>query len=736
METEEFLGDGSIGPTLKIHDSGNVFVAKKNAYDLLSNNVKFSSRIFTSLDFPTLNKIIDLNEFEITSNFISQPSLKEILADQNRSKNILNPTNSVIAIIGIAAGIQYLHQNNIPFLSLYPTNIFFSKEDPEHVKLTDFGISQLSPRIKAVQLTGNFLSYLPPQYFTNNYDDLKKVDVYSFGKILWSIFSKKLLDNPTDLSRFFSRNEQLIDFPSSAPDFYKNLYKCCCSPDPSARPSFSDVLYFFFRTNSFDLPGYNKAEVQNYIKYLSQYKLNIGDGNFQLEQKIDEINNNDPLNKIIKLSAELNSNSEVAKNKPSPLNGNNGEMAPNIRKQQKEAGKPLNRSNSEGLQDIKTSDKLTINDFFDKIDINELTNTESSEEPAINVSIDQALEFLNTQPLDETLMDISIDKIDFEELTIQDCLISSTNYKLLENLAKTGDPKASYSFGLINYSYDSNPISTASNYFTKASERKGSYGLYASTILKLLSPDLTKIEDIKKAAENGDRDAMVLYSQYLLYTSEPNASKELLQKFFDNAFSNNYYWNRADLCAQILFDPNYHLNGSHILQNNCAVKYFRDFLDNKDQTIEECYEQGKNAALSGDDILAYINAKRLIKYNQENLAKKLIRVGFYHDNWSAFNLFLNITEQDSKSKLFPKYCFYGMVRGNIQCCIEVAKYYVNQGKKEKSKAHPALKLGISHLNPECGQLFINNFNLNVNLTTQKVLNQLSKAVSNTSFKSI
>jgi len=88
-----------------------------------------------------------------------------------------------------AAGLSYMHKNNMIHVDVAARNCLYSKK---HVKIGDFGLARILPNeINYVNITPNEnlpLKYLAPDTYA--YKILgKTTDVWSYGILSWEIWS-------------------------------------------------------------------------------------------------------------------------------------------------------------------------------------------------------------------------------------------------------------------------------------------------------------------------------------------------------------------------------------------------------------------------------------------------------------------------------------------------------------------------------------------------------------------
>ncbi|XP_062371941.1 receptor-interacting serine/threonine-protein kinase 3 isoform X2 [Sardina pilchardus] len=96
----------------------------------------------------------------------------------------------------VALGMNFLHCMSPPLLhlDLKPSNVLLDSDLT--ARLTDFGLARLARSVskrsrEADSETGGTISYMPPEAFNLSYKPTSASDVYSYGVLLWSIFTGK-----------------------------------------------------------------------------------------------------------------------------------------------------------------------------------------------------------------------------------------------------------------------------------------------------------------------------------------------------------------------------------------------------------------------------------------------------------------------------------------------------------------------------------------------------------------
>jgi len=149
-----------------------------------------------------------------------------------------------------ALGMSWLHGSNNPIIhhDLKPSNCLIDKNF--RIKVSDFGLSIMKTKGSFVHSDvpkGTAVYMAPEVYQGDDYDE--KCDVYSFGIILWEIYTREepYKDSRQKLSletfcEAVSHENLRPEIPNDCPTNIKTLILDCWEEDPDARPSFSTIV--------------------------------------------------------------------------------------------------------------------------------------------------------------------------------------------------------------------------------------------------------------------------------------------------------------------------------------------------------------------------------------------------------------------------------------------------------------------------------------------------------------
>ncbi|KAG4948469.1 hypothetical protein AAZX31_15G072600 [Glycine max] len=144
--------------------------------------------------------------------------------------------------LDIARGMEYIHSQGVIHRDLKPENILINEDN--HLKIADFGIAceEASCDLLADD-PGTYRWMAPEMIKRKSYG--KKVDVYSFGLILWEMLTGTIpYEDMNPIQAAFAvvnKNSRPI-IPSNCPPAMRALIEQCWSLQPDKRPEFWQVV--------------------------------------------------------------------------------------------------------------------------------------------------------------------------------------------------------------------------------------------------------------------------------------------------------------------------------------------------------------------------------------------------------------------------------------------------------------------------------------------------------------
>uniref|UniRef100_A0A8C6UCJ2 mitogen-activated protein kinase kinase kinase n=1 Tax=Neogobius melanostomus TaxID=47308 RepID=A0A8C6UCJ2_9GOBI len=143
---------------------------------------------------------------------------------------------------GIASGMNYLHLHKIIHRDLKSPNVLVTQNDT--MKISDFGTSkELSDKSTKMSFAGT-VAWMAPEVIRNE-PVSEKVDIWSFGVVLWELLTGEIPYKDVDSSAIIwgvGSNSLHLPVPSTLPDGFKILMKQTWQGKPRNRPSFRQIL--------------------------------------------------------------------------------------------------------------------------------------------------------------------------------------------------------------------------------------------------------------------------------------------------------------------------------------------------------------------------------------------------------------------------------------------------------------------------------------------------------------
>ncbi|XP_056321931.1 mitogen-activated protein kinase kinase kinase 13 [Danio aesculapii] len=174
----------------------------------------------------------------IIMEYCAQGQLYEVL----RAGRKITPCLLVDWASGIASGMNYLHLHKIIHRDLKSPNVLVTQNDS--VKISDFGTSkELSDKSTKMSFAGT-VAWMAPEVIRNE-PVSEKVDIWSFGVVLWELLTGEIPYKDVDSSAIIwgvGSNSLHLPVPSTCPDGFKILMKQTWQGKPRNRPSFRQIL--------------------------------------------------------------------------------------------------------------------------------------------------------------------------------------------------------------------------------------------------------------------------------------------------------------------------------------------------------------------------------------------------------------------------------------------------------------------------------------------------------------
>ncbi|CAN8312455.1 unnamed protein product [Cochlearia groenlandica] len=180
----------------------------------------------------------------IVTEFLPRGSLYRLI---HRPNNQLDERKRLRMALDAARGMNYLHSCNpvIVHRDLKSPNLLVDKNWV--VKVCDFGLSRmkLSTYLSSKSTAGT-AEWMAPEVLRNEPAD-EKCDVYSYGVILWELFTLQQpwgKMNPMQVVGAVGFQHRRLEIPEFVEPGIADIIKKCWQTDPRLRPSFAEIMAY------------------------------------------------------------------------------------------------------------------------------------------------------------------------------------------------------------------------------------------------------------------------------------------------------------------------------------------------------------------------------------------------------------------------------------------------------------------------------------------------------------
>ncbi|KAL3538231.1 hypothetical protein ACH5RR_001597 [Cinchona calisaya] len=179
----------------------------------------------------------------IITEYVSRGSLGSFLNKIEHSHKFL-PLKKVIAMaLDIARGMAYVHSQGIVHRDLKPDNILISEDF--HLKVADFGLACEESECRRLADGAGTYKWKAPEMVKRKKSYNRKIDVYSFGLILWELVAGTVPfeDMTREQVAFAVVNKNLRPpVPKHCHPTMRALIEQCWCSKPAKRLEFSQIV--------------------------------------------------------------------------------------------------------------------------------------------------------------------------------------------------------------------------------------------------------------------------------------------------------------------------------------------------------------------------------------------------------------------------------------------------------------------------------------------------------------
>ncbi|XP_031372458.1 probable serine/threonine-protein kinase SIS8 isoform X2 [Punica granatum] len=246
----ERIGLGSYGEVYRGEWHGTEVAVKRFLDQDISGEsleeFKSEIRIMTKLRHPNvvlfMGAVTRPPNLSIVTEFLPRGSLYRLI---HRPNNLLDERRRLKMALDAARGLNYLHSCNpvIVHRDLKSPNLLVDKNWV--VKVCDFGLSRRKhSTFLSSRSTAGTAEWMAPEVLRNEPSN-EKCDVYSFGVILWELFTMQQPwggMNPMQVVGAVGYQHRRLDIPDDMDPVIADIIRKCWETDPKLRPSFAEIM--------------------------------------------------------------------------------------------------------------------------------------------------------------------------------------------------------------------------------------------------------------------------------------------------------------------------------------------------------------------------------------------------------------------------------------------------------------------------------------------------------------
>jgi hypothetical protein len=217
---------------------------------------------------------------QIHTEMAEHGSLEAVLEKVNWGSGLpfWNATGKAVVICGIVLGMAYVHRKGYIHRDLKPSDILINAEG--RALISDFGMSRRGDDDHTLTCDGGTVYYAPPELFSEDTVITPKVDVFSFGLVLYEILTGHPVF-PVSQSAFVVidviRSGKMPSIPDRCGHLMQNLIPRCWLRNPELRPSFEDILRELSEADFAIVPDGDSTSVGAYVQGVLAWEAARGD---------------------------------------------------------------------------------------------------------------------------------------------------------------------------------------------------------------------------------------------------------------------------------------------------------------------------------------------------------------------------------------------------------------------------------------------------------------------------
>ncbi|XP_076929375.1 serine/threonine-protein kinase STY13-like [Bidens hawaiensis] len=177
----------------------------------------------------------------IVTEYAKGGSVRSFL-NKRRKKNLVPLKVAVKQALDVAKGMEYVHGFGFIHRDLKSDNLLISAD--RSIKIADFGVARIEVQNEGMTPEMGTYRWMAPEMIQHR-PYTQKVDVYSFGIVLWELITGTLpYQNLTDLQAAFAVVNKGLrpTVPNDCLPILREIMTRCWDVDPTVRPTLSQVV--------------------------------------------------------------------------------------------------------------------------------------------------------------------------------------------------------------------------------------------------------------------------------------------------------------------------------------------------------------------------------------------------------------------------------------------------------------------------------------------------------------
>ncbi|KAG9151127.1 hypothetical protein Leryth_002703 [Lithospermum erythrorhizon] len=260
LEEQQELGSGTFGTVYHGKWRGtdvaikrikkSCFAGRASEQERLTKDFWREAQILSKLHHPNVVAFYGVvpdgpgGTLATVTEYMVNGSLRHALVKKDR---MLDRRRKLMIALDAAFGMEYLHLKDIVHFDLKCDNLLVNLGDPQRpvCKVGDFGLSRIKRNTLVSGGVRGTLPWMAPELLNGSSSRVsEKVDVFSFGIVMWEILTGEEPYASMHCGAIIGgivNNTLRPPIPERCDSEWKKLMEECWSPDPSIRPSFTEI---------------------------------------------------------------------------------------------------------------------------------------------------------------------------------------------------------------------------------------------------------------------------------------------------------------------------------------------------------------------------------------------------------------------------------------------------------------------------------------------------------------